>query len=389
MGGRWSTLRTTLSRDAEASPIPSTFHRAQAVTLGALVVGLAVLAPGAASAHQESAVRSPQAEKRLQAWERSLLGPGHAAAHAKVRALARATPRQRKLARKAASAGRVRIPWRAKRQHDASIDGNWGAPFPIPVMGIHGAVLPTGKVLWFSVSEEPISRSRPDPERGQGMALGPGEGHRLVGVRDVPPPIFNGVPANIWCAGQTHLADGSILVAGGNLEYSTVSAGFKGLNKMYTFDPFTETWTEQPDMAHGRWYPTLTRLGDGKVVITSGLDETGVGYTNGRNLDIEVFSPPTVRGGVGTLTLTGTRTPGDAGAPGSPRTGPSTRTSSSCRTARWRSPDRPTTTPGCSTHRGPRPAGPTCRTSTPRARSGHGRARRSRPSPAGSGAPAS
>ena len=42
-----------------------------------------------------------------------------------------------------------------------------------------------------------------------------------------------------------------------------------------TFDPWTETWTRYADMPHGRWYPTLTELADGRVLIVGGWDETG------------------------------------------------------------------------------------------------------------------
>ena len=48
-------------------------------------------------------------------------------------------------------------------------------------------------------------------------------------------------PANIWCAGQTFTADGELVVFGGNLEFPRAAPadGWKGLNKVYTFDPFT------------------------------------------------------------------------------------------------------------------------------------------------------
>ena len=48
---------------------------------------------------------------------------------------------------------------------------------------------------------------------------------------------------------------------------------YKGHCVVLTFNPFNETWTVQPRMRHGRWYPTLTELADGRVVIVAGLDE--------------------------------------------------------------------------------------------------------------------
>ena len=37
-------------------------------------------------------------------------------------------------------------------------------------------------------------------------------------------------------------------------------------------------------MAHGRWYPTLTTLGDGRVMTFSGTDENGIHQHHGRDL---------------------------------------------------------------------------------------------------------
>ena len=83
-------------------------------------------------------------------------------------------------------------------------------------------------------------------------------------------------PANIWCAGQTFTKDGRLVVFGGNLDYSRAGGlDFKGLNKVYTFNPFNETWTRQPDMRDGRWYPPACCLPDGRIPIKQGLDETG------------------------------------------------------------------------------------------------------------------
>ena len=65
-----------------------------------------------------------------------------------------------------------------------------------------------------------------------------------------------------------------------------------------TFNPWNETWTRQPDMRHGRWYPSLLTLPDGRVVITSGYDEVG---NNAVNPDLEVFTPSPSLNGVGTI----------------------------------------------------------------------------------------
>ena len=129
------------------------------------------------------------------------------------------------------------------------------------------------------------------------------------------PPILSatGEAANIWCSGQSLLADGRVLVTGGNLAYPDgppATPSRKGLNKVYTFNPFNETWTEQPDMPHGRWYPGQVSLPDGRTLIISGLNETGSGD---QNPDVDLFTPSADLNGQGTLTTIATR--GGAGQP--------------------------------------------------------------------------
>src|SRR5207249_4084187 len=51
------------------------------------------------------------------------------------------------------------------------------------------------------------------------------------------------------------------------------------------FDPSTNVFTNVQNMAHGRWYPTVTTLGDGRVMTFSGLKETG-----GTNTAVEIYT---------------------------------------------------------------------------------------------------
>src|SRR5215213_5374095 len=48
---------------------------------------------------------------------------------------------------------------------------------------------------------------------------------------------------------------------------------FWGEPRNAIFDPATSTFTDVQNMAHGRWYPTVTVLGDGRVMTFSGLKE--------------------------------------------------------------------------------------------------------------------
>src|SRR5438477_330633 len=71
----------------------------------------------------------------------------------------------------------------------------------------------------------------------------------------------------LFCAGQTLMADGRLMVSGGHKRDD------RGLDVTNIFDPVSQTWaTGLPKMAKGRWYPTVTTLADGRVVTVAGRD---------------------------------------------------------------------------------------------------------------------
>jgi hypothetical protein len=169
--------------------------------------------------------------------------------------------------------------------------GRWSDPFVVPVVGVTAVLLHTGKVMFWSY--DPVDYHNPaNAQNGVGYIWDP---KTRLGY-NIPPP------ENIWCAGQTILSDGRVYVAGGNLGYpdpnDPVTGSWKGTLTNYTFNPYTETWAKQPDMSRGRWYPTVTQLADNRVVITSGIDETG---TNAINNVVEVLTPDPNIDGIGTI----------------------------------------------------------------------------------------
>jgi hypothetical protein len=86
---------------------------------------------------------------------------------------------------------------------------------------------------------------------------------------------------DMFCNGMVVLHDGRVLVNGGNLQYDP----FHGEPRNAVFDPATGLFTDIQNMAHGRWYPTVTTLGDGRVMTFSGLLETG-----GTNTAVEIYT---------------------------------------------------------------------------------------------------
>ncbi len=289
---------------------------------GALIALLCAAAPAGAHNTPHDASGGKLSERELLRFETRVLGAEHAREHAALRRLERlgvettrpsrpplessgtvfssSLAAERSLGGPAVSAAAAAI---------EETDGRWQPPFKIPVMAINAALLPTGKVLWYSYPANPnLIAAGPDaPNTAQAWLWDPVTGH----TKRVDPPLWldprdgQMKSANIWCSGTSFLADGRVVVAGGNLEYRRPGHDkeFKGLDTVFTFDPFSETWTRQPDMEKGRWYPTQARLPDGRTVILSGLDETGDTDDYPTNKQIEVFtpSPESNLRGVGTL----------------------------------------------------------------------------------------
>ena len=70
---------------------------------------------------------------------------------------------------------------------------------------------------------------------------------------------------DMHCAAQVTLADGRVLVVGGQNDATHI-----GINVTSIFNPLTNTWSRGADMAYRRWYPTLTTMADGRALVVLG-----------------------------------------------------------------------------------------------------------------------
>ena len=146
---------------------------------------------------------------------------------------------------------------------DPSTIGSWERLDELtPLMVVHAAMLPTGKVLMFAGELEaglPHLSFVWDP---------------ITDERTIQDPIIE----DLFCTNHAQLADGRLLTMGGDGPTR---------NQTYLFDPWTEEWTQIADMENGRWYPTGVTIGDGRVVVFSGWG--GVGNPD----EVEIWSPKT------------------------------------------------------------------------------------------------
>jgi hypothetical protein len=130
--------------------------------------------------------------------------------------------------------------------------GEWGPEVAWEIVPLHVALLPSGKLLAWGREE-----------------IGGGMGHPRLWDPTQAPTAATMIMADtmLFCAGHTLMPDGNLMVSGGH------KADDRGLDVTNIFNWQSESWTPGlPKMAHGRWYPTVTTLPDGRVITVAGQD---------------------------------------------------------------------------------------------------------------------
>jgi Galactose oxidase-like, Early set domain/PKD domain len=149
----------------------------------------------------------------------------------------------------------------------AGVQGKWRTLGSLmPINPVHLALMNNGKVLIVSGSGNVAT-----------------ERNFQAGVWDPQTEtlVTQSLAWDMFCNGMVVLPDGRPFINGGNLQYDP----FHGEPRNAVFDPATGLFTDVQNMAHGRWYPTTTVLGDGRVMTFSGLSETG-----GTNTAVELYT---------------------------------------------------------------------------------------------------
>ena len=136
----------------------------------------------------------------------------------------------------------------------------------MPINPVHAALLHNGKVLVVSGSG-----NLPTNTNLQAAVFDP-----QTGTVTTQP-----VGWDMFCNGMVVLPDGRAFINGGTLQYDP----FHGELRSAVYDLTTGAFTDVQNMAHGRWYPTVTNLADGTLMTFSGLSETG-----GTNTTVEIYT---------------------------------------------------------------------------------------------------
>jgi len=134
--------------------------------------------------------------------------------------------------------------------------GKWVTlPSVMPINPVHVALMHNGKVLII-----------------QGSGNDPDNTNLQAGVWDPKTATIKTfkIAWDMFCSGMVVLPNGRPLVFGGTVKYDP----FFGQPRASVFSPASEKFTDLPPMSGGRWYPTGTVLGNGSVLVDSGLNDT-------------------------------------------------------------------------------------------------------------------
>jgi Domain of unknown function (DUF1929)/Chitobiase/beta-hexosaminidase C-terminal domain/Glyoxal oxidase N-terminus len=162
-----------------------------------------------------------------------------------------------------------------------SVQGQWTTlPPAVPINPIHAVLLNGGKILVVAGSG-----NCPPSQSGcpSGPPYGPANGSGALLLDPVTGQTLQQftVSWDMFCNAMVLLQDGRVLIDGGTIQYDP----FHGAANASLFEPSISTFSDVQPTLHGRWYPSLLTLADGRVMTFSGLEESG-----GTNLAVEFYT---------------------------------------------------------------------------------------------------
>ncbi len=153
----------------------------------------------------------------------------------------------------------VRTSQDAPRPQSFVTDGSWETlPYLMPINPIHVNLMHDGQILVVAGSEN-------TPKEHQ-----LGEYYAAVWNTQTGAIAVQALLWDLFCNGMLDLGDGRPIIVGGS---SAVAPPY-GEYRASIFDPVTQKFNEVESMADGRWYATVTNLGDGTFMAFSGLSST-------------------------------------------------------------------------------------------------------------------
>lgn len=145
----------------------------------------------------------------------------------------------------------------------ATQKGWWGDVANWPLIGLHAALLPDGRLMSYGT----------DSSGAQGAQFiydiwSPAEGLGLQAHLTLP----NTLATDMFCSSQSLLANGDLLLAGGDARDKGYNLGIPAAT---TFNPRTNSLQANAPLRYARWYASQTVLSNGDVLVLGGRDGSG------------------------------------------------------------------------------------------------------------------
>ncbi len=146
--------------------------------------------------------------------------------------------------------------------------GRWSDPVEWPIVAIHTALLPTGKVLAYdAVGDDAAENYANAVTSTRATVWDPKDNSFDTGKLALGYIIF--------CSGATLMSNGRVFIAGGN---KNAPQALRGITNLTDFDPrstaaeVAQRFRPAGTMRTERWYPSVTVMANGEIAITGGID---------------------------------------------------------------------------------------------------------------------
>ena len=141
------------------------------------------------------------------------------------------------------------------------------APKRMGSVAIHTTLLPNGKVMTMGYSDF-------NPQTGVSSLYSVNGGAQATQQLNAK---------NLFCSGQSIMPNGEVLVVGGHIGPTSQ------MQHANIYSPYTNKWRSLDTMDFKRWYPTVTTIASGDMLIISG--QQAAGRSGKMNPQIEFYTP--------------------------------------------------------------------------------------------------
>ena len=139
--------------------------------------------------------------------------------------------------------------------------GQWGEQLSWPLIAIHATLLPNGKIFTFGTDTKGAQQAYIHDVWAPG-----GAGHQTSS---------NGQPTDSFCSATGLLPSGELLIAGGDTRVPQNT----GIKDSLIYKMGNQELTRASFMFQARWYPNLTTLPNGEMLIFGGKDGSSTPVT--------------------------------------------------------------------------------------------------------------